>query len=373
MRDRGRRRSAWRWVAALILLLPLLLVRQGACSVLSGPDVTASGDPSRALALGALHVHSVASDGRGTIEEIAAAAKAAGLSFVVMSDHNLTPVPAPHRIDGVLMAYAVEISTTDGHLLALGTQGTLPPYPRTGAEAVAWAEEEGAFLALAHPVQKKNPWKDPESSARAQGFELYSADTLFRDALARPFSRLLPAAFGWLGGRQHGVLGLVHDQPRVREAMLSRDGRPVALCSHDAHGTPPYRDVFSTMATAVPVSVLEGTADEATARLFEMIGSGDSLCVFQALGRPEGFAIEGGNGAREVAVGTTLSLTLPEPAQARAEVRVFGPGRLSEDGRTVIATGPGLLQLEVWTPAPGRLFGTQMKPWLVPSPFRVVP
>src|SRR5690606_14031828 len=116
----------------------------------------------------------------------------------------VTPAPAAHRIEGVLFVFGVEISTSDGHLVALGARGTLPQGPRTGAEAVAWGEGEGAFLSLAHPVQKKNPWKDPVSGARVPGFELYSADTLFRDALARPFSRLLPAAFGWLGGRRHG-------------------------------------------------------------------------------------------------------------------------------------------------------------------------
>ena len=37
---------------------------------------------------GAFHVHTTRSDGSGTVEEVAAAAQAAGLQFVVLTDHN---------------------------------------------------------------------------------------------------------------------------------------------------------------------------------------------------------------------------------------------------------------------------------------------
>lgn len=364
-----RVRLRWGRLALVgISLVALLLVRQGACAQLAPVQSGRHGD----LVLGALHVHSVASDGLGTIEEIAAAAKEAGLSFVVMTDHNVTPAPAPRRVDGVLVVHGVEVSTSDGHLLVLGAEGTLPPPPRTGAQAVAWGEAQRGFLALAHPVQRKNPWKDAESGARVPGFELYSADTLFRDALARPLRRLLPSALGWLGDRRHGVLGLVDGQPEVHDALLQREGVPVTLCSHDAHGYPPYRDVFATMATAVRAEVLEGSDAEAATGLIREIASGRSLCVFQALGSPAGFGMHGVPGSREVPVGAEIIVELPEDAPAGAELRIFGPARLREDGRAVVTSGEGLLQLEVWAQAPGRFYGTTMKPWLVPAPIRVV-
>ena len=46
----------------------------------------APGDPP--VVRGAYHVHSRASDGTGTIEDIAAAAGRAGLRFVVLTDHG---------------------------------------------------------------------------------------------------------------------------------------------------------------------------------------------------------------------------------------------------------------------------------------------
>src|SRR5512135_607759 len=41
----------------------------------------------RPTIVGAFHVHSVVSDGTGTREEVAAAARRAGLSFVIFTDH----------------------------------------------------------------------------------------------------------------------------------------------------------------------------------------------------------------------------------------------------------------------------------------------
>src|SRR4051794_28091353 len=44
---------------------------------------------------GAYHVHSTRSDGQGTPEQIAHAAKKAGLQFVVLTDHNQEKNVAP--------------------------------------------------------------------------------------------------------------------------------------------------------------------------------------------------------------------------------------------------------------------------------------
>src|SRR3954447_14120826 len=81
---------------------------------------------------GAIHIHSTRSDGRGTLDEIARAAAAAGLKFIVVTDHgDGTRAPAPPVCkDGVLCLDAVEISTAGGHYIALGM--TKAPYPLAG-------------------------------------------------------------------------------------------------------------------------------------------------------------------------------------------------------------------------------------------------
>ena len=68
-----------------------------------------------------------------------------------------------------------------------------------------------------------------------------------------------------------------------------------------------------------------------------------------------------------------LQLRLPSLPAERVRVQVWGAGRLREDGRSVELTEPGAVQVEVWVRGPGRLTGEAWRPWLVPSPVRVLP
>ena len=112
-----------------------------------------------------LQVHKDASlDGLSSLAEQAAAARAAGLSAMAVTDHNLC-TPLPPVLDGVLMIPGCEVSTTQGHILGLFLevpldlealrQNGLP----TGAAAVAEIHRCGGVAVLAHPYEK--PGADP--------------------------------------------------------------------------------------------------------------------------------------------------------------------------------------------------------------------
>ncbi|MFJ8674299.1 CehA/McbA family metallohydrolase [Streptomyces sp. NPDC093589] len=78
----------------------------------------------RAWYRGDNHVHSVHSDGRRTPAEIAALARAAGLDFLTTAEHNTT---SSHRAwehlwgDDLLILTGEEITTRNGHVVAMGT------------------------------------------------------------------------------------------------------------------------------------------------------------------------------------------------------------------------------------------------------------
>ncbi|MGV9630936.1 CehA/McbA family metallohydrolase [Streptomyces sp. NPDC003487] len=78
----------------------------------------------RAWYRGDCHLHSWHSDGRRTPAEIGALARAAGLDFINTSDHN-THTSHPHWADvagdDLLVMLGEEITTRNGHVLALGT------------------------------------------------------------------------------------------------------------------------------------------------------------------------------------------------------------------------------------------------------------
>ncbi|WP_078856961.1 CehA/McbA family metallohydrolase [Streptomyces sp. NBRC 109706] len=75
---------------------------------------------------GDCHVHSTHSDGTLTPERIAADARALGLDFLATTEHNTAAAHAPWgrlAADDLLVILGEEVTTDDGHWLALG----LPP------------------------------------------------------------------------------------------------------------------------------------------------------------------------------------------------------------------------------------------------------
>src|SRR5688572_24010415 len=118
----------WRWllmaggvIAVIVVLLPPRQRSLGAAT-----DIAAA-------VRGAIHVHTNRSDGSGTVDDVAAAAARAGLQFVVFSDHGdaRRPAMAPVYRHGVLCIDAVEISSSGGHILAIGLTNAAP-YPLGG-------------------------------------------------------------------------------------------------------------------------------------------------------------------------------------------------------------------------------------------------
>ncbi|MGX1885263.1 CehA/McbA family metallohydrolase [Streptomyces sp. NPDC055287] len=82
----------------------------------------------RAWYRGDCHLHSVHSDGRRTPAEIAAAARAAGLDFINTSEHNTHSshtawdgLWGPHPDGELLILTGEEVTTRNGHVVAVGT------------------------------------------------------------------------------------------------------------------------------------------------------------------------------------------------------------------------------------------------------------
>lgn len=75
---------------------------------------------------GDCHLHTVHSDGKRTLEQLAALARAAGLDFINSSDHNTSsahPLLGPLAGDDLLILTGEEVTTRNGHYLAIGMDG----------------------------------------------------------------------------------------------------------------------------------------------------------------------------------------------------------------------------------------------------------
>jgi hypothetical protein len=109
-----------------------------------------------------LHVHTDASDdGCSTLAEQAAAAKAAGLDAIAVTDHNQC-TPVPKQLNGVLLIPGCEVSTPVGHITGLFLEQPLDWVALranglpSGEEAVAEIRRRGGLAVLAHPFQSPN-------------------------------------------------------------------------------------------------------------------------------------------------------------------------------------------------------------------------
>ena len=108
---------------------------------------------------GDLHLHTVHSDGDWTIPELVTAAKAAGLDFICITDHNTYSHHAEiAQVNDLLVLRGEEITTYGGHANAWGLPRDamldfrVQPGDNPGiSRVVAQAHSRGALISINHP------------------------------------------------------------------------------------------------------------------------------------------------------------------------------------------------------------------------------
>jgi hypothetical protein len=293
--------------------------------------------PPPGVARGAWHVHTTRSDGRGTLADVVAAARSAGLQFVVVTDHNVLTPQEEGWHDGVLVVEATEVSSDAGHVVALGVPRALDDAERRGGALPAIAALGGVAV-LAHPFHPTRPWSAWDRGPW-RGVEIVSNDTSWGKAVARRSVGKMAAAALYLPfdpGR--AVLALMDDGADVRARLdaVLRAGRAgggprprhVLFCSADAHGFPSYRAAFLAFSMHLPVT-LTGDAARDVPAVRAALADGLGACVVDA--RAPAGQVRLGPGAEEK--GMTLTVQAPDLSRARFA--------LLRDGERVGEAAPG--------------------------------
>jgi hypothetical protein len=347
---------------------------------------------------GAIHVHSNRSDGTASVIEIAAAAARAGLQFVIFTDHGdavRTPDP-PRYLSGVLCIDSVEISTQQGHAVALGLPEA--PYP-LGGEARDVLEDVarlGGVAIAAHPGSEKpelqwTAWESP-----IDGLEWLNADSEWRDESAWSLARAILT----YPSRATETLATLLDRPSAtleRWDNLTRTRRIVALAGSDAHariglrslgepydnGTslylPSYEQIFRVFSNTLTQTTLSGDAAADSAAVIAAIRAGHLYSTIDALGGPAAMSFTATSGRMTASGGDVLPLN--GPVALRVEVQAPADARIEllKDGNVVeTRTGPLAERVEAAAPAVYRVEvslpgapGQPPVPWVVSNPIYV--
>jgi hypothetical protein len=384
----------------LTLLVPVVLAAAGTWLALPPRAVRLTVDPATAAVRGAYHVHSNRSDGTGTMAEIAAAAARAGLQFVIVTDHSDgTRLPdAPAYINGVLMIDAVEISTFDGHVTALGMPASRYPLGGAARDVVADIIRLNGVAVAAHPGSVKPELQWTDWDVPVHGLEWINGDSEWREEGMAALGRaLLTYPF-----RPGESLASLVDRPeaviRRWDALLAT--RPVvALAGSDAHArlglrdtepfdgraalrTPGYQQMFRVMSLGIPRLALALDADADAASIVTAIAEGNVFSTIDALAGPAAFGFIGTSSGIRVGVGGRLPVGQPVDFAVTTNAPPGARVALLKDGQTIAEAdaamrlqytapaGPGVYRVEVSLPgAPG----TPPVPWILSNPIYVRP
>lgn len=379
----------------IVLALVALLLLAGAVHVARWRPSRVAGDLPRdgyVRVPGVVHVHTTLSDGAATPDEVIAAARAAGLKFVVITDHNnLDAKKWEGYHDGVLVIVGTEISTTAGHVLGLGIPDPVLRFSGDAWDALddVYSMRGAAFAA--HPTSPRpdfrwtgwdlpGPW----------GLEVINGDSQWRAAgwlrLARTLA-LYPL------NREYALLGSLTPPMEALarwDALLAR--RPAsAIAGADAHGQvplgkdralgfPSYVSLFNVARNHVLLSrPLTGDAQVDGPAIVLALALGRSFVGLDALAPAAGFSFTTAGGPDPARVPWSMGdLVPPEPG-----LRLHAGGRVPEHARlTLLRDGRAIAEAEraidVEVPGPGvyrveaRLPGWEV-PWVVSNPISVFP
>ncbi len=364
-----------RLAIALIAVVALWWMLPPAARELAAPP----SDPPSGLR-GVIHIHTNRSDGTGSVDDVLRAAAAAGLKFAIVTDHgDGTRAPdLPDYRNGVLYIDGVEISTSDGHLIALGLPKAAYPLAGEGRDVVEDVHRLGALAIAAHPGSEKPDLRWTDWNAPIDGLEWLNADSEWRDE--RPLT--LARALVTYPFRPPQALALLLDRPApvIRQwDALAQQRRVVGLAAVDAHARvgvrslgepydstgslhfPSYASSFREFSITLPAVRPTGDAAADARSVLDAIHQGAFYSTVDALAAPAVLRM------REQ--GSRITVDTDAPDDARITLFRNGVAVANAQGaRLQHDADAAVYRVEVTLPASP---GNPPVPWIMSNPIYV--
>jgi hypothetical protein len=324
--------------------------------------------------VGSIHLHTTASDGALTHEEVAHLASQAGLDFLIVTDHNVfTPGIEGWRGD-VLLLVGEEIHDTNrvpeaNHYLALGISEHVSGAGIPAQQVIDAVAALGGFGFIAHPFEHSPaftrepelPWADWKVAGYT-GLEIWNYMSEFKSYLHN-----LRRALFLIFWPQWAIRGPFPETLAKWDELLACR-KTVALAGTDAHGNPyrlgplrrailPYEHCFRAVRTHIlSPAPFEGELEHDRALVYQALPAGNCFVAYDAIGDSQGFRFTGQSGEVIVGMGEEIPLsgnvefTIFSPL--KADLRLLRDGRVvaHDEGRTLehSTAEPGVYRVEAY-------------------------
>jgi len=343
---------------------------------------------------GVYHMHSIHSDGKGTVDEITRAASQLGLDFVILTDHgrpNIGSATSTSWSNQVLLIGGSELSLNCGHLAAMGfkvPRYIFPPEPQEAINEIVNYNENGICF-VAHPFDDKVPWTDWDINGYT-GLEILSS---YSEARRAGILKILVFPLKYLINSKYALLNTMNypKQNIMKWDSLNEIGKYYGIYALDAHAKlpisksiqlnfPTYKSMFEIMTIYVKTKQSPVTdPKQAASQILTSIKKGNFFNVIEGIAPANGFEafytekISGKKidmGGYSNSVGGKLEIHLPfnfktdiillkygVPFQKKSDI-------LKKQVEFEIDT-PGVYRLEAYIP--GNTF--KRLPWIMTNPF----
>lgn len=341
--------------------------------------------------IGNIHIHSLYSDGEGSISEIAGFANNLGLNFICLNDHDFMTGDLHQEEQGfygkVLVLTGLEIGERYHHYLAYNLKEMIKGNGLAPQEVIDKVKDQGGLGFLAHPFEKGMPFHERSiaytwNDISVNGFTgvcIWNFTSRWKERIRSPF---------------HGLFFLKFKtqflKPPSSETMAFYDllclKRPVvAIGSSDAHGTRfrwgPFQlrpFTYDFLLNSINIHILlnkrmSRDVEEAKGDIYEAMRSGRLFIAHDNLRPARGFRFDfvSGDGSN-LFMGEEggfhegdLVVELPD----EGEIRLIRNGRLEKRWYGTEAVyhviEKGVYRVEVYH----RLFLAGWRPWIFSNPI----
>jgi len=350
-------------LSALIFLALLVLSSTPHSSSLAAEETK----PEFHVYRGVSHIHSHFShDSKAALSLVYKKARERELDFAIITDHNSLKgreaYKETHYKTPPLLFFGNEISTPDGHLLALGIKSD-PPGKIGSQELIHWIHSEGGYAFLPHPFSQKHPWKNWDVDGW-DGFELYNfGHELFEADAVDLYIRSF-------GESNESLLPETQIIPAENFAFwdkLTGTRKVAAIGGADAHLKKKERWFAAAMESVTLYVKASGLEENA---IIDAMAKGRTFIVFETNGLAKDFDFwaDTKNGRYTMGdeitseAGTVLHVHLPESAKIVLIRNGAAAAEEETQDFTFAAGEPGVYRVDVYRN--GRL-------WLVSNPIYI--